>query len=50
MTVLRRVYYELRLDLPRRGKKRLPERIKQPLEAAGQPNHCRSCDFMSDAL
>ncbi len=49
-TVLWRVYCELRLNLPRRGKKRLPARIKQPLEAAGQPNHGWSCDFMADAL
>ena len=49
-TVLWRVYCELRLNLPRRGKKRLPARIKQPLQAAGQPNQGWSCDFMSDAL
>ena len=49
-TVLWRVYCELLLNLPRRGKKRLPARIKQPLEAAGQPNQGWSCDFMSDAL
>ena len=34
-TVLWRVYCELRLNLPRRGKKRQPARIKQPLHAAG---------------
>lgn len=34
-TVLWRVYCELRLNIPRRGKKRLPARIKQPLQAAG---------------
>lgn len=49
-TVLWRVYCELRLNLPRRGKKRLPARIKQPLEPAGQPNQGWSCDFMADAL
>jgi putative transposase len=49
-TVLRRVYGELRLNLPRRGKKRLPARIRQPLHAAGQPNLSWSCDFMADAL
>lgn len=35
--------------LPRRGKKRLPDRIKQPLLAAEQPNQGWSCDFMADA-
>jgi putative transposase len=49
-TVLWRVYCELHLNLPRRGKKRLPARIKQPLAAGNQPNQGRSCDFMSDAL
>ena len=49
-TVLWRVYCEMRLNLLRRGKKRLPARIKQPLQAAGQPNQGWSCDFMSDAL
>ena len=49
-TVLRRVYGELRLNLPRRGKKRLPARIRQPLHAAGHPNLSWSCDFMADAL
>ena len=49
-TVLWRVYCELRLNLPRRGKKRLPARVKQPLLAAAQPNQGWSCDFMSDAL
>lgn len=49
-TVLWRVYCELRLNLPRRGKKRLPARIKRPLHAAGQPNQGWSCDFMADAL
>jgi len=44
------VYCELRLNLPRHGKKRLPARIKHPLEAAGQPNQSWSCDFMADAL
>jgi putative transposase len=49
-TMLRCVCCELRLNLPRRDKKRLPTRIKQPLEAAGQPNQGWSCDFMADAL
>ncbi|MBT0571612.1 hypothetical protein KIK84_14895 [Curvibacter sp. CHRR-16] len=37
-------------NLPRCGKKRLPARIKQPLETASQPNQGWSCDFMSDVL
>ena len=49
-TVMRRVYGELRLNLPRRGKKRLPQRIKQPLAAGTRPNQGWSCDFMADAL
>ncbi len=49
-TLLWRVYCELRLNLPCRDKKRQPARIKQPLEAAGQPNRGWSWDFMPDAL
>lgn len=49
-TVLWRGYCQLKLNLSRRGKKRLPQRIKQPLEAAHKPNLGWSCDFMSDAL
>ena len=49
-TVLWRIYCQLKLNLPRRGKKRLPERIKQPLVAGEVPNDTWSCDFMSDAL
>ncbi len=49
-TVLWRVYCQLKLNLPRRGKKRLPARIRKPLEAGNQPNQGWSCDFMSDAL
>jgi putative transposase len=49
-TVLWRVCCQLRLNLSRRGKKRMPDRIKQPLQAASQPNQGWSCDFMSDAL
>jgi putative transposase len=44
-TVLWRVYCKLRLSLPRRGKKRLPARIKRPLQAAGRSNQGWSCDF-----
>lgn len=49
-TVLWCGYCQLHLNLPRRGKKRLPARIRQPLEAGQQPNQGWSCDFMSDAL
>jgi len=49
-TVLWRVYCELKLNLPRRGKKRLPERIKAPLEVPALPNETWSADFMADAL
>lgn len=45
-----RVYVSLRLNLPRRGKKRLPDRIREPLEVPVLPNETWSADFMADAL
>jgi putative transposase len=45
-----RVYCDLRLNQKRRAKKRLPERIKQPLWVPQQPNQVWSADFMSDTL
>ena len=48
--MLWRVYCQLNLNLPRRGKKRLPARFRQPLEAGKQPSQGWSCDFMPDAL
>lgn len=45
-----RVYVSLKLNLPRRGKRRLPERIREPLEIPMQANDTWSADFMSDAL
>lgn len=38
------------LNLPRRCKKRLPDRPHQPLDLASEPNRCWALDFMHDAL
>lgn len=40
----------LKLNMKRKGKKRLPARILQPLESVMAINECWSMDFMSDAL
>jgi putative transposase len=45
-----RVYCRLRLNLPRRTKKRLPPRVRQSLEVPMQANRLWSMDFMADAL
>lgn len=47
---LYRVYRALRLNIRRRGKRRLPARIKVPLVIPAQPNEIWSADFMADAL
>jgi putative transposase len=47
---LYRVYKALRLNIKRRGKRRLPARIKAPLSVPTRPNEVWSVDFMSDAL
>ena len=45
-----RVYCRLGLNLKRRVKKKLPERIKLPLIAATKVNEGWAMDFMSDSL
>src|SRR5713101_3668383 len=45
-----RVYCRLRLNLPRRTKKRLPVRPVQPMDVIPQPNVVWALDFMSDTL
>jgi putative transposase len=45
-----RVYCQLRLNLPRRTKKRVPALVVQPLDVSPQPNVGWAVDFMSDTL
>ena len=49
-TRLWRVYRAMRLNFKRRGKKRLPDRIREPLVTPRLPNQTWSADFMADAL
>lgn len=48
-TRLWRVYREMKLNFKRRGKKRLPDRIREPLANPAAPNQTWSADFMADA-
>ncbi|RNM04653.1 IS3 family transposase [Dickeya undicola] len=45
-----RVYRVLKLNLQRKGKKRLPNRHPKPLAVPPHMNYCWSIDFMSGAL
>lgn len=45
-----RVYTDMNLNIRRRAKKRIPERVKQALALATAPNQTWSIDFMSDQL
>ena len=45
-----RVYCALRLNIPRRAKRRVPTRLRQPLEVPAALNTVWALDFMHDAL
>lgn len=45
-----RVYCAMKLNLPRRTKRRLPNRLRQPLAAPNRLNDIWALDFMADAL
>jgi putative transposase len=45
-----RVYRAMKLNRPRRTKRRIPARVRQPLEVEMVPNMVWSVDFMSDTL
>ena len=45
-----RIYRDIKLGLRRKHKRRLPARIKEPLQQSDTPNKSYSMDFISDAL
>ena len=45
-----RVYCALRLNLPRRTRRRVPKRVQYPLAAPPALNHTWALDFMTDTL
>jgi putative transposase len=47
---LRRIYRTMNLNIRRRSRKRLPERVKQPLLTPTASNQMWSIDFMTDRL
>lgn len=47
---IERIYSELELKWRKRGRRRLPQRIKQPLVQTLMPNVTWSIDFMHDCL